>query len=55
MQRLSVAESPGNMIRFALPAYFRGDDGEKHLAEVAVMRYISEKTSIPIPPSCTTA
>lgn len=46
--RIRFADGPGAMIRFPIPAYFKYAE-EKLLAEVAVMRYISDNTSIPMP------
>ncbi|POR35768.1 Uncharacterized protein TPAR_04047 [Tolypocladium paradoxum] len=49
LYRVVFAAGPGSIIRFPIPAYFQYAE-EKLRAEVAVMRYISDHTSIPIPP-----
>lgn len=46
--RVDFLTGPHSAIRFPIPAYFRYAE-EKLQAEVAVMRYVADHTSIPIP------
>lgn len=46
--RIRFAAGAGAMIRFPIPSYFKYAE-EKLLAEIAVMRYISDNTTIPLP------
>ncbi|KAL1863848.1 hypothetical protein VTK73DRAFT_6348 [Phialemonium thermophilum] len=46
--RVHFSHGPKALIRFPIPAYFQYRE-EKLMGEVAVMRYVADKTSVPVP------